>query len=250
MWRVIGAAVLVAAVILSVVAFVSFGGCQKRPDPWQPAEDELSDEAAAMPPGKVKVRLTRKPDAIPADATEARYEWAILASLQEDKLPEVVRDQAAAKSGWTVLRYSLTVKTVGDADARSVPEGERVKPKPGMMHVRHEGELRWATVFPKAVNGHGSAGFAYHVPGTAKPIRVFATAPERVTAAADRAAAGPRPGATIDIFKPWTYSVQAKAGPLADVVAPVLTAEVVLDLPAKVDVLRVGDAVTSLDLRP
>jgi hypothetical protein len=250
MWRVIGVAVGLAVVALLVVAFVSFGGCEKRPDPWQPAEDELSAEAAAMPPGRVKVRLTRRPDALPADATEARYEWAVLASLQKDHLPEVVRGQAVENSGWTVLRYSLTVKRVGDADGRTVPEAERVRPKEGMAFVRHEGELRWATVFPKAVNGHGTAGFAYHVPGTAKPMRVYADALERVSAAADRAGAGPRTDMPIDIFKPWTYSVEVRAGPLADVLAPVLTGETTVELPAKVELLRVGDTVTSLDLRP
>lgn len=250
MWRVIGVAVLVAVAVLLVVAFVSFGGCAKRPDPWQPAEDELSEEAAALPSNTVKVRLTRQPDAMPPDATEARYEWAILASLQKDHLPEVVRGQAAADSGWTVLRYSLTVKPVTDADLRAVAEKDRVQPKPGMAFVRHEGELRWATVFPKAVNGHGTAAFAYHVPGTAKPILVYATTLDRVRAAADPAAAGPRPGASIDVFKPWTYSVEVKAGPLADVLAPVLTGETTVELPAKIDLLRVGDVVTSLDLRP
>jgi hypothetical protein len=250
MWRVIGVAVALALGTVLVVAVVSFGGCEKRPDPWQPAEDELSGEAAAMPPNTVTVRLTRQPDAPPAGATEVRYEWAILASLQEDKLPAVVRRDAAGKSGWTVLRYALTVKPVTADDLRAVPQKDRVQPKPGTAFVRHEGELRWATVFPQAVNGHGTAGFAYHVPGTAKPIRVFATAPERVTAAADPAAAGPRHGASIDIFKPWTYSVEARAGPLADVVTPVLTGETTVELPAKVDLLRVGDVVTSLDLRP
>ena len=45
-------------------------------------------------------------------------------------------------------------------------------------------------------------------------------------------------------------SIEAKAGPPADVVAPLLTAETTVKLPARVDLLRVGDAVTSLDLRP
>lgn len=254
MGRVIGVAALVAVAVLLGSAFLFFGGCEKRPDLWQPPEDELSGEAAVVPPGKVKVRLTRKPDALPPDATEASYEWAVLASLQADRLDPELRPKPG-ETGWTVIRYRLVVKAVGEDDSATIPEGERVRPKVGMRFLRHEGELHWAAYYPRALKQSGTAGYHYHIPGKAKLVRVYPTSEwglGRLKPAAGDPQLDPSPPqpAGVEIFKPWTYSVEVKAGPLADVVRPLLTSQVVLDLPAKVDVLQVGDAVTSLDLRP
>jgi hypothetical protein len=252
MWRVVVVAVLIAVSVLLAATFFFFGGCERQPDPWEPPQDEYSSEAAAMPPGQVKVRLSRKPDALPPDAKEARFEWAVLASLQADRLAGLTREEkqtAAGKTGWTVMRYTLTVKRVGDARAEGVRVDEWVQPRPGMMYVRHEGELQWATFLSGAVKSYGTAGFAYHVPGTTKPILVFGPWEKLALTASDNAAVTPQPG-QVAILKPWTYSVEAKEGPLADVIAPLLTGEIAVELPAKAELLRVGDAVTSLELRP
>src|SRR5438067_997544 len=131
MWRVVAVMLaVVAGVVLGSAAFV-FSGCGRPPE-IPPPEDELSGPAAAVPPGKVKVLLTRKPDALPPGAREARYEWAVLASLQDDKLGELtpeLKRQAAGQGGWAVVRYALTVKLVGDAHAEAVRDDEWVKPK-------------------------------------------------------------------------------------------------------------------------
>jgi hypothetical protein len=256
MWRVIGVAVVLTLVTFLIFAFLSFGGCQKQPDPWQPPTDELSGDAAAMPPGKVKVRLTRQPAARAADLAplpELEYEWAALASVQPDQLGKLTDEEkakAAGKSGWAVTRYSLVVKRVGPNDFRMTPEEKRVNPGPGMMFVRHEGEGRWAVFFAGVEKTTGTAGYHYHTPGSPRVIRLFARGAERVRPRDEEDQKAAPPAKKLETFKPWTYSVEAKAGPLADVVTPLLTAEVVRDLPTTVDVLKIGDAVTSLDLRP
>jgi hypothetical protein len=248
-WRAIGIAVLVAGLILVGVVLFFFGGREPTADPFDPPHDDLAVRATSMPPGKIKVGLESQPESPPTDATELRYEWAAFGSVRSDDLSQLTPDerrQAAGKSGWAVVRYVLTVKAVGLDDDRGVPEAERVKPKPGMMFVRHEGEERWAIYLPRVERSHGTAEFRYHVPGEPKVLRLFARGPDRV-----RQEGGPEAQPKrVEVFKPWTYSVEAKAGPLADVVKPVLTDTVVVELPARVDVLRVGDAVTALDLRP
>jgi hypothetical protein len=227
-------AVVSVAVILSTVFFL-FGGCT-NPEGDLRSQDPLSGEAAAVPAGKAKVRLTRQPESPAANAKDAHFEWTILASIAADP------KNSRSKAGWAVIRYSLAVRVIGDDDARTIPEKEKVRPKAGMMFVRHEGETSWAKFAVGTLDTRGTAGYPYHIPGTAHVVSVGGAG------FGETVPGGHAP--MVEVFKPWTYSVEAKAGPLADVVKPLLTAEVEVAVPAKVDVLRVGDAVTSLDIRP
>ena len=63
-------------------------GCG-RSDPPK-AADPLAAEAAALPPGTVRV-LPVNPAAVPADAAEARFEWAVLARLTPSPIVELNR---------------------------------------------------------------------------------------------------------------------------------------------------------------
>jgi hypothetical protein len=229
-------AIVVGVAAVAGLAFLAVRGCSDPEADLPTPQDPLSAEAAAVPANKAKVRLTRKPESPPADPKDVSFEWAILSSLPADP------NNSRSKAGWSVVRYSLRVRVVGDDDARTTPEAERVRPKPGMMFVRHEGETAWAKFAAGTVRTYGTAGYPYHIPGHPHAVSLGGGGPGSTTPRVDP----PK----IDIFKPWTYSVEAKAGSLADVVAPLLTAEVEVELPAKVDILRVGDATTSLDIRP
>jgi hypothetical protein len=224
---------------LAVVAGLLAGCGRTEPPPG--ASDPLAADAAALPPGQVKV-LPVSPAAVPADAAEARFEWAVLCRLTPADVPDDHRAGATGRDGWAVTRYVLTVKPVGPAEARAIPEEERVAPRPGMRFVRHEGELRWAKYVPGAADTHGTAGNPHHVPGTPRIVHIREVR-------FGGAFGGPAPEPKAEVFKPWTYSAEVKDGPLAGVLTNLLTEPRTVELPAVVPVLRVGDAVTSLDLR-
>src|SRR5881392_2491911 len=113
------------AVVAALAALFCSGGCGRQTE--KPPEDELSAEALEQRPGLIRVRLVGKPDALPVDAKEATYEWAVLALLSADRLGGLTGEQrgrAEGKVGWVVIRYRLTVKVVGDNEAETVPENE------------------------------------------------------------------------------------------------------------------------------
>jgi hypothetical protein len=222
---------------LTVFLALTHCGCSGQPSPAiapraiAEPDEPLAEEARALPAGHARVELTRSRPAGPG-GDQAEYEWTILARVAAP--PAEAAPASSAEPGWVVARLTLLPRFEARYDDLSFDADRGPAPRAGRRHVNLLVRCQAVRFLPGQVGGRRETS------GEARPGSVLHL---------DRGGwLGPAVDGKYSEVPALRDLLEVQKAPLDGLVQPLLRGPETVALPGALDLLRVGDRTTALEI--